>query len=611
MRRSSYSIISLILIAIIIIPTVNAQDRKGDGRESIPLKRKSINISSGLNSQPSSSHESRSIQWEVVYEDAPWIQVEFGQFDLGQRSFITIESRKDGAIQQLDATSIVQWRGRSAFFNSDALVVTLNIAPGDENVFMEIESLITEAAGRQDIFLNESTRTVKSSLQDGSPDLVSTLGVGGCDGEDDRIRIENPLGTQKAIGRLVLQTPDTLKTDCTGWLVSNGAVISAGHCIGNAVMIEFNVPLSNRGGIEGQAKFAHPSDQYPIEIISSRNQGYGKDWAVLRPYPNSNTGRVPALKQEFFFRLKKNVSTDATVRISGYGNDSTPAGPVAPNGTFKNLYTNTLQTDTGRYLYNFGTYHYVEVDISHGNSGSPMIDEGDGLAFGIQTHAGSIDDENYPGVVWDNRYCTNRGQSFTATDVSNAVNAFPGVAVTYVDAAHPYASSNSEGSMYQPFNVLSDAINSAQAGAVLSVVTGVYPGPFVINKALSIQAPVGPIILGGGPVPLLHSSAGGKSHDVIDSSHENVIQFTFELQQNYPNPATNTTFIPFSLSEETDIRLTLVDVLGRLVVSPVVGFREAGIHLIEIDLAHLASGVYVYQITTDRGSHSRRMIVLK
>ena len=57
---------------------------------------------------------------------APWVQLHFSDdVVLTGSSVLKITSMEDGHYQILDATSIVQWRHKSAFFNGDTVTVEL------------------------------------------------------------------------------------------------------------------------------------------------------------------------------------------------------------------------------------------------------------------------------------------------------------------------------------------------------------------------------------------------------------------------------------------------------------------------------------------------------
>ncbi|MEL6704728.1 MAG: T9SS type A sorting domain-containing protein [Bacteroidota bacterium] len=65
------------------------------------------------------------------------------------------------------------------------------------------------------------------------------------------------------------------------------------------------------------------------------------------------------------------------------------------------------------------------------------------------------------------------------------------------------------------------------------------------------------------------------------------------LDAPYPNPAAGTMTIPLALAEETAIRVTVMDVLGREVAVVHAGRLAAGRHTLAFDTRALAAGVYV------------------
>lgn len=83
------------------------------------------------------------------------------------------------------------------------------------------------------------------------------------------------------------------------------------------------------------------------------------------------------------------------------------------------------------------------------------------------------------------------------------------------------------------------------------------------------------------------------------------------LHQNYPNPFNPTTTIPFGLDEDSDISIVVYDMLGRKVQTLASGFREAGNHEVQFNTGSLASGVYVYRLTTSQGVFIKKMTLIK
>ncbi|MGA9115896.1 MAG: T9SS type A sorting domain-containing protein [Bacteroidota bacterium] len=83
------------------------------------------------------------------------------------------------------------------------------------------------------------------------------------------------------------------------------------------------------------------------------------------------------------------------------------------------------------------------------------------------------------------------------------------------------------------------------------------------------------------------------------------------LHPNYPNPANPSTTIPFELSERGRIRLEILDILGRRVLTLLDGVYEPGLHRAELDARAFASGAYIYRLWTQEHSLSRTMLVLR
>jgi hypothetical protein len=85
----------------------------------------------------------------------------------------------------------------------------------------------------------------------------------------------------------------------------------------------------------------------------------------------------------------------------------------------------------------------------------------------------------------------------------------------------------------------------------------------------------------------------------------------FSLTQNYPNPFNPTTRIQFSLPKATTVHLEVFDLLGRSVATLVEGFKPAGTHSVQFDGSRLASGIYLYRLSTLEKSFTRIMALIK
>jgi hypothetical protein len=87
---------------------------------------------------------------------------------------------------------------------------------------------------------------------------------------------------------------------------------------------------------------------------------------------------------------------------------------------------------------------------------------------------------------------------------------------------------------------------------------------------------------------------------------------SFELSQNYPNPFNPTTTINFTLPERTNVSLKVFNILGSQVAQVLNEFKDAGSYSINFNSEGLASGIYIYKISTGSGKEiSRKMTLLK
>jgi CubicO group peptidase (beta-lactamase class C family) len=85
----------------------------------------------------------------------------------------------------------------------------------------------------------------------------------------------------------------------------------------------------------------------------------------------------------------------------------------------------------------------------------------------------------------------------------------------------------------------------------------------------------------------------------------------FILHSPYPNPFNPVTTLSFTLSEAGKVNLTVYDVNGRLITTLVDGYRQAGSHEVSFDGSGLASGMYIYQLSTGEFSSIGKMVLMK
>ncbi len=93
------------------------------------------------------------------------------------------------------------------------------------------------------------------------------------------------------------------------------------------------------------------------------------------------------------------------------------------------------------------------------------------------------------------------------------------------------------------------------------------------------------------------------------------------LLQNYPNPFNPETWIPYQLSENTPVSISIYDTTGKLVRTLSLGHQSQGFYNSRERAAYwdgrnaigerVASGIYFYQLTTPAFSQTRRLVILK
>ena len=93
------------------------------------------------------------------------------------------------------------------------------------------------------------------------------------------------------------------------------------------------------------------------------------------------------------------------------------------------------------------------------------------------------------------------------------------------------------------------------------------------------------------------------------------------LLQNYPNPFNPETWIPYQLSEDSAVSISIYDTTGRLVRTLSLGFQSAGFYNSQGRAAYwdgrnelgerVASGIYFYQLTTPSFQQTRRLVIVK
>ncbi len=367
--RSSFSEAWRHLLAVRAITAVAALVGT-DGMSVVLAQSPKITFTPALLDIHSGVHDGRPGEVRAAYrhrieaDGAAWLRLRIGDYHLGRASYITLTSTSDGDSQRFDAQTLPEWHNLSGIFNGGSVVFELHVAPGDKGVFVDVDEVIMgEYEGAEPLV----------EPPDGG---VASL----CFGDDDR-----GASFDARVGRIWFNAFNGVPGGCTAWLVSNGAVLTAGHCVdsdpdniantncgagipsecctaavpdgvpeprffcagppqctsaSNAV-VEFNVPPSLANGLPLAAALV---DQYPVDGAyiawqypgcdqnSSSDtlleNGKGTDWAVFSVGRNPNSLLTPHIAQSAFHRVADLACLDDCLTcVTGFGIDNTPAGP--------------------------------------------------------------------------------------------------------------------------------------------------------------------------------------------------------------------------------------------------------------------------------------------
>ena len=86
----------------------------------------------------------------------------------------------------------------------------------------------------------------------------------------------------------------------------------------------------------------------------------------------------------------------------------------------------------------------------------------------------------------------------------------------------------------------------------------------------------------------------------------------YSLEQNYPNPFNPSTTIEFSLTEDvSSAALTIYNALGQKVAELVNSKLAAGRYSYMWDAGDAATGLYIYELRTEKFVSVRKMILMK
>lgn len=381
----------------------------------------------------------------IATPDAAWTRLYFSEISLDHGSRIRLTSLLDGEVQELDAAGAAMWGNTSAYFNGPMVQIELIAAPGTARNRFVLEQLGVEFG----VFAIGSH-------------CSSPLVCGLCNG-DTRVP-----SNENWSCRLV-----SASGGCSAAIYNaNSLVVSAGHCMGANMVIQFNVPQSN-----ANCTINHPpaNDQFPVTTQISANAGAGADWAVM-------TSGTNGLGQTAFDRFGEYRPIAAVVPSSGSA-DAWGYG-VTDECTLRQ----TQQHSSGAVLSLTGSSIRHTADTTCGNSGSSVLHNGE--IIGIASHCS-----------WT---CPPDGNTATRIDVPAfaAARASLEAVPEDVDVPGDYAT-------------IQAAIDAVAPGSTITVASGVY------NEAINFIGKNLTVISADGPDVTVIDATGINSGVVRFSSNEN------------------------------------------------------------------------------------------
>lgn len=243
----------------------------------------------------------------------------------------------------------------------------------------------------------------------------------------------------------------------------------------------------------------------------------------------------------------------------------------------------------------------------------------------------------YVGLLadWDVYINTQNAGGYDATDefswvaysvgVGPTLSDFRGIKVLNKATATSYT--DSIGSLYsagsgdffteqEKFNVLSDGLGSAATfnaskEDLLQVTSA------ALNLGVGETDTVAFAILAGDNLTAIKNAANqavaaynGMVTDIIVIDDPTGLPTSYSLSQNYPNPFNPSTVIKFNLPSAGEYSLAIYNITGQK-VEEFSGYSSAGEVTVEWDATGFSSGIYLYKLTTDKYTSSKKMVLMK
>lgn len=343
------------LLIVTILVTASALDAAAQGVHSRP-PRNSTSKTSDLASRPTDPAAVALVSEIHSTPGAAWIRVRFGNVQFGpdgQSGYLRVTSLLDHAVQILDAVSLPQWHGHSAYFNGESVLIEFMAPPTLTDYAVTVEELL---AGYPDPADEVDPRSL-------------------CGSQDDRVISFDPRAARVVGSNGTSIGTAFIINDATHSFLTSGQ--TAGLLTTTAV-IQFNAPLTYPNGTT--LNHPPPSDQYTFDSSSIQSGtggiGSGNNWGYFGCLPNSTTGLRPYEAQGAAFDIADIVPAPSGQTLEYFG-----FGAVVP--PLFRTWSYVQKTTTGEYASLSGSRLTAVIDATNGDSGAPLINLADGKVFAI------------------------------------------------------------------------------------------------------------------------------------------------------------------------------------------------------------------------------------
>jgi len=92
------------------------------------------------------------------------------------------------------------------------------------------------------------------------------------------------------------------------------------------------------------------------------------------------------------------------------------------------------------------------------------------------------------------------------------------------------------------------------------------------------------------------------------------VPIEYVLNQNYPNPFNSRTNIGYSIPQQygnSDVRLNIYDLKGRTIETLVNKNQAPGKHIVSFDASNIPSGIYLYGMSINGNTETKKMTIIK